>query len=64
MTMDQRAIGIMMPFTGVEGKWLEPNEWERGYLPSVRNDNKDKIIKHKQSAYQIDKVKHKHKRKD
>ena len=63
MTMDQRAIGIMMPFTGVEGKWLEPNEWERGYLPSVRNDNKDnkdKVIKHKQ----IDKVKHKHKRKD
>jgi hypothetical protein len=57
MTMDQRAIGIMMPFTGVEGKWLEPNEWERGYLPSVRNDNKDKVMKHKQRTI-------KHKRKD
>lgn len=57
MTMDQRAIGIMMPFTGVEGKWLEPNEWERSFLPSAPVNNVKhkkqlitKTIKHKRSS--------------
>lgn len=62
MTMDQRVIGIMMPFTGVEGKWLEPNEWERSFLsvasstPSmpVKIVKHKKILKNKRSLYEKD----------
>lgn len=63
MSMDQRAIGIMMPFTGVEGKWLQPNEWERSFedskMTKMWNREGVRNVKHKKSAKVI-----KHKRMD
>lgn len=28
----QRVIGIMWSYSGVEGKWLELNDWEKGFV--------------------------------
>lgn len=46
MITGQRAIGVMSSFTGTEGKWLEPDEWERSFVDAPRPVVKHKI-KHK-----------------
>lgn len=55
MINGQRALGIMSSYTGVEGKWLEPNEWERSLCEDDSNEDKDeshvidRVVKHKKT---------------
>jgi len=45
MISGQRTIGIMSPYTGTEGKWLEPDAWERSFT-----DENKQSVKHKKKV--------------
>lgn len=36
----QRVIGVMQPFTGTEGKWLEPDDWEMSFIEDEKSQKK------------------------
>ena len=46
MVNGQRTIGIMSSYSGVEGKWLEPNDWELS-LAKDEKEPVDRVVKHK-----------------
>lgn len=56
MVNGQRVVGIMSPFTGVEGKWLDPNDWE---LSLIEDDSvkSEPVIKHKKKLKTKRKIK-------
>ena len=43
MVTGQRVVGVMSPYEGTEGKWLELDEWEKSFI----EDEKPKILKSK-----------------
>ena len=48
MINGQRCVGVMSPYEGVEGKWLENGDWERSFLEDPpKKVLKTKKIKHK-----------------
>lgn len=47
MVTGQRTIGVMTPYEGAEGKWLDPNDWELSFLDKPKILKTKKKIKHK-----------------
>ena len=43
----QRCIGIMSTYKGIEGRWLEPDDWEKSYL---QGDASIPLTKHKKKG--------------
>lgn len=47
MITGQRCIGIMSPYGGTEGKWLNVDDWERSFTEEPVKIKHKKVLKHR-----------------
>lgn len=64
MVTGQRCVGIMSPYEGIEGKWLDLDEWEQSFLEDESSKKAERSrpvgtkVKHKKKPVKVE-VKHK-----